>query len=60
MNLFLEQIDLVQLTGYSRKAKQCIQLRRMNIPFLINARGEPLATVSYINSAITKTYRKAA
>lgn len=54
MNLFLEQIDLVQLTGYSRKAKQCIQLRRMNIPFLINARGEPLVTVSYINGIKTE------
>lgn len=49
MSLFLAQTDLVQLTGYARKAKQCAQLSIMNIPYRINVRGEPLVTVAYIN-----------
>lgn len=49
MSLFLAQTDLIQLTGYARKAKQCAQLSIMNIPYRTNVRGEPLVTIAYIN-----------
>lgn len=55
--LFLTPEDLHRLTGYKRKAQQCAQLTAMFIPYRVNARGEPIVSVAYING-ITKEQPK--
>ncbi len=44
MSIFLEQPDIVELTGYRLKSAQIEQLRFMGIPFFINAAGRPVVT----------------
>jgi hypothetical protein len=48
MSLFLEIEEIERLTGCKRKAKQCEQLNKMNIPYRVNARGEPIVAAAYI------------
>jgi len=50
--LFLTPQDIERLTGCKRKAHQCDQLRKMVIPFYVNARGEPIVSIAYINGII--------
>lgn len=42
--MFLDDEELFQLTGRRQKARQIEQLRRMGIPFWINAGGRPVVT----------------
>jgi hypothetical protein len=42
MQLFLDKEDIVVLTGKAHKTKQIIQLRKMGIPFFVNASGNPI------------------
>lgn len=37
--LFLTTEELSQLTGYEIRAKQCAELGRMKIPYILNGRG---------------------
>lgn len=41
---FLSQDELAYLTGRKLKSKQVDVLRRMGIPFFVNARGAPVVT----------------
>ncbi len=54
MSIFLEKEDVERLTGCKRKAQQCTQLRVMNIPFFVNACGEPIVSIAYINGSVKK------
>jgi len=47
-SLFLSAEDLHTLTGYTVKAKQIEQLRRMGIPFFVNGCGRPVVSVSAV------------
>lgn len=47
--MFLSVEDIERLTGYKRKAQQCTMLKKMDIPFRVNARGEPIVSIAYIN-----------
>lgn len=47
-DLFLSREDVRDLTGYTVKAKQIEQLRRMGIAFFVNGCGRPVVTFSAI------------
>ncbi len=47
-NLFLTQEELVELTGRKIKSKQIEELRRMALPFWVNACGKPVVPVTAI------------
>lgn len=49
--LFLDADQLRQLTGCAHKAKQVAQLRRMGIPFWVNARGQAVVACSAVQGA---------
>jgi biotin operon repressor len=42
--MFLSPADLRELTGYARPSRQIEQLRRMGIPFWVNAAGRPIVS----------------
>ena len=44
MSMFLDNDELVQLTGKRTKSKQIEALRRMAVPFRVNATGHPVVT----------------
>lgn len=47
-SLFLSQEDLSILTGFTVKAKQIEQLRKMGVPFFVNGCGRPVVAVSAV------------
>lgn len=44
MSMFLEDDELVKLTGKKAKGKQIESLRRQGVPFRVNATGHPVVT----------------
>lgn len=44
--MFLSDEDLHLLTGYRRKSRQITQLKKMGLPFFVNASGHPVVTES--------------
>lgn len=52
--LFLTDEELHELTGFTRKARQIAQLRKMGIPFHINGCGKPKVTRSAIEGGIMR------
>jgi len=48
MGMFLTSDDLAQLTGRRIKSKQIEALRRMGLPFHVNACGKPVVPVAAI------------
>jgi len=42
--MFLTPQELATLTGFSRKANQITQLRKMGIPFFVNGSGRAIVT----------------
>lgn len=46
--MFLDAAELVILTGRSVKAKQIDTLRKMGLPFRVNACGKPVVTVAAV------------
>lgn len=46
MGMFLTAEDLAELTGRKIKSKQIEALRRMGLPFHVNAVGKPVVSVS--------------
>lgn len=46
--MFLDDDQLKHLTGYAQKAKQVAQLRRMGVPFFVNAAGKPVVAESAV------------
>jgi hypothetical protein len=48
-DLFLTVKAIERLTGIERgHVKQCEQLKKMNIPFRTNARGEPIVAKAHV------------
>lgn len=47
-NMFLTQEELVEFTGRKNKSKQIEVLRRMGLPFWVNAVGKPVVSVAAI------------
>lgn len=48
MGMFLTADDLAELTGRKIKSKQIEVLRRMGLPFHVNASGKPVVPVAAI------------
>jgi hypothetical protein len=48
MSVFLQEADLVILTGRPQKSKQIAALRKMHIPFFVNAVGKPVVAVAAV------------
>lgn len=46
--MFLDDKDLRDLTGYIHRSKQVAQLRKMGIPFFVNAAGRPIVARAII------------
>lgn len=40
--MFLTAEELHELTGYAQRARQIAQLRKMGVPFFVNAAGRPV------------------
>lgn len=63
--MFLEPEEVRILTGRAHKAKQIAQLRKMGIPFFLNAAGHPIVSRAAIEgtrqnqSSIDKPWRSA-
>lgn len=56
-SLFLTIEEIERLTGYKRKAQQCDMLDKLNVPYRVNARGEPIVSVAFING-VSKVVEK--
>jgi hypothetical protein len=54
MTIFLSDEDLRELTGYAHKAKQVAQLRRMGLPFFVNAAGRPVVALAAVEGGRSK------
>lgn len=53
--MFLSTDEIERLTGFKHKAKQCVQLDKMYIPYRLNARNEPIVAESWIDGGkVTK------
>jgi hypothetical protein len=48
MSMFLTVQDISELTGRKMKSKQIEALRKMGLPFWVNAIGEPIVTVAAV------------
>jgi hypothetical protein len=48
MAMFLNQAELAELTGRKIKSKQIEALRRMGLPFHVNAVGKPVVPAAAI------------
>lgn len=48
MGMFLTSDELAELTGRKIKSKQIEALRRMGLPFHVNAVGKPVVSVAAI------------
>jgi len=48
-NAFLDDAELVALTGRKMKSRQIIELRRMGLPFFVNATGHAVVARSVID-----------
>jgi hypothetical protein len=59
-NMFLTQDELVALTGRKIKSKQIEVLRRMGLPFWVNAVGKPVVSVAAIEGRNADIPKKSA
>ena len=48
---FLTPEEVFRLTGYKQKRLQCQGLMRQRIPFVVNARGEPVVLMSAVEGS---------
>lgn len=48
MSIFLDDDDMVALTGFKMARKQIAQLKVMGIPFRINGHGKPVVALTVI------------
>lgn len=53
---FLTAEELAALTGRKHKAAQCAQLRKMALPFWINASGHPVVARAAIEGTNSKAH----
>jgi hypothetical protein len=49
MSMFLTTQDLSELTGRKTKSKQIEALRKMGLPFWINAIGKPVVAIAVVS-----------
>ena len=54
MSIFLDENDVNKLTGKKRPGNQIVELRRMRIPFYINASGRPAVTRTAVEGYVNK------
>jgi len=59
MSMFLTVQDLSELTGRKMKSKQIEALKKMGLPFWINAIGEPVVTVAAVEGRMEPQREKA-
>lgn len=59
MSLFLDAAELVELTGRKLKTKQIEALRKMGVPFHVNAVGKPVVTIEAVAGRKEKEAPKA-
>lgn len=52
MGMFLTVQDISELTGRKMKSKQIEALKKMGLPFWVNAIGEPIVTVAAVEGRI--------
>lgn len=48
MSIFVDDDDMIKLTGYRSFSKQIEQLKIMGVPFRINGLGRPMVAVTVI------------
>jgi hypothetical protein len=48
MSVFLDEADLVRLTGRPQKSRQISALRKMGIPFYVNDVGKPVVACTVV------------
>lgn len=48
MSIFVDDEDMVKLTGFRSRSRQIQQLRSMGVPFRINGAGHPMVAISAI------------
>lgn len=48
MSIFLPADEIVRLTGRKVKSKQIDALRKMGIPYFVNATGHPVVTTAAV------------
>lgn len=53
--MFMSDEDIEKLTGKKQKSQQIAQLRKMGIPFFINASGHPVVTVAAVEGKSTQS-----
>lgn len=53
--MFISNEHLEKLTGKKQKSQQIAQLRKMGIPFFINASGHPVVTVVAVEGKAQST-----
>ncbi len=58
MRMFLNLEELAELTGRKLKSKQIETLRRMGVPFRINAVGRPVVASAVIDGVRLKPVSK--
>jgi len=56
--MFLDDKDLIELTGWHHRSKQVAQLRKMGIPFWLNACGRPIVAKSIFEGGKAKPQPK--
>ncbi len=49
--IFLEPEEIRTLTGWAQKRKQVEQLRKMGIPFFVNAAGHPIVSKAAVEGS---------
>ena len=60
MSTFLDKDDVAALTGRKTKSKQIEALRKMGLPFWVNAVGKPVVTTSAVEGVRRETMQKRA
>lgn len=56
--MFLDSEELIELTGWRRKSTQIVQLKKMGIPFFVNASGHAVVARTAIEGQKTKAEPK--
>jgi hypothetical protein len=51
MTAFLDDDEVRTLTGRTQKSKQIEQLKRMGVPFFVNAAGKPIVAKSAVDGS---------
>lgn len=49
--IFLDQAELIELTGYKRAKYQIAQLKQMRVAYRVNARGKPVVAKDQVTGA---------